>query len=184
MLAKEITRRSRKLSLVLRHKPEAIGLELNSEGWAEVDQLLRRLKAAGMPTSREELTEIVTKNDKQRFAFSEDGRRIRANQGHSIDIDLKLEAVSPPDRLFHGTATRFLASILEQGLRPGSRQHVHLSGDVLTATAVGKRHGSPVVLLVDTRKMEETGHLFYQSVNGVWLTEAVPREYLTIDSYR
>ncbi|MEM6916531.1 MAG: RNA 2'-phosphotransferase, partial [Verrucomicrobiota bacterium] len=141
------TRLSKMLSFVLRHEPEAIGLKLDSEGWAQVDELLACLRESGKSASRSELEEVVAQNNKQRFRFSDDGLRIRANQGHSIQIDLKLEPATPPHQLYHGTATRFLSSIFADGLVPGSRQHVHLSAERSTALAVGRRHGKPVTLL-------------------------------------
>jgi putative RNA 2'-phosphotransferase len=169
---------SKFLSLVLRHQPEKIGLQLDKRGWADVDQLLQKVSAAGRPISREILQKLVAENDKQRFRFSEDGRRIRASQGHSIDIDSGLEARCPPDVLFHGTATRFLPSIREQGLTRQTRLHVHLSQDQQTAVQVGRRHGQPAVLRIDAARMHEHGRPFYLSDNGVWLTESVPSEYI------
>ena len=180
MTPKEITRRSRLLSLVLRHQPEVIELQLDERGWTRIDHLLEQLAAHGNPTTRTELEQIVTDNDKQRFTFSEDGHRIRANQGHSIPIDLHLPPATPPDILYHGTATRFLTSIMAEGLRPGSRQHVHLSLDRNTATAVGNRHGRAIILTVDAASMVAAGHVFFVSKNGVWLTDSVPREFLTL----
>lgn len=173
---------SRFLSLVLRHKPETIGLELDENGWAEIEQLLSRLKMAGRPMERDVLEEIVATNDKQRFAFDDSGTRIRANQGHSVEVDLEFEARTPPDLLFHGTAERNLDSILATGLNSGSRQHVHLSADEQTATKVGSRHGKPIVLEIDTAAMLEAGHAFFQSKNGVWLTDSVPPEFLRLAS--
>ncbi len=172
------TKLSKFLSLVLRHKPEAIGLTLDSEGWVAVDDLLACLKSAGKTTNRRELEEVVAENNKQRFRFSEDGQRIRANQGHSIAVDLKLEPCTPPEKLYHGTATRFLSSIYADGLVPGSRQHVHLSGDRETAEVVGRRHGKPVILVVDAEAMHRDGKQFYISDNGVWLTDAVLPEFI------
>lgn len=181
MTPKEITRASRKLSLVLRHKPEAIGLSLDENGWAKVSELLKGLAANGLAITRTELKTIVAENDKKRFAFSPDGRKIRASQGHSITVDLEMEAVEPPAVLFHGTATRFIASILATGLAPGSRQHVHLSLDLDTATKVGARHGKPVTLTIDAAAMYAAGHEFYRSANSVWLTDAVPVAYLSVN---
>lgn len=169
---------SKFLSLVLRHQPEKIGLQLDDQGWAEVEELLQRANAKGKQLTRTLLEQVVAENDKQRFSFSEDGRRIRANQGHSINIDLALTPTEPPAILYHGTATRFLDSIRAQGLHSGNRQHVHLSRDVETATKVGQRHGQPVVLIVQAAAMTSAGRLFWLSENGVWLTEAVPPEFL------
>lgn len=171
-------RMSRFLSYVLRHRPDRIGLTLDSHGWVMVDDLLAALAAHKRPLSREQLTEIVQSNDKQRFAFSADGQRIRANQGHSLPVDLALPPTRPPDTLYHGTAVRHLPAIQQQGLRKRARHHVHLSPDAQTATAVGQRHGEPVVLLVDAQQMAAAGHLFYQTANGVWLTDHVPPAFI------
>ena len=169
---------SKFLSLVLRHKPETVGLVLDANGWADVDELLSLANKAGRPLTRELLERVVAENDKQRFAFSDDGRRIRANQGHSVEIDLALEPAEPPEVLYHGTATRFLESIRATGLHAGNRQYVHLSPDEATAIKVGERHGKPVVLVVQSRAMSSLGHSFYFSANGVWLTERVPVEFI------
>lgn len=174
----ELKKRSKFLSLVLRHKPEEIGLVLDEQGWANVEELLKLLDKAGKPTTRELLDRVVAENDKKRFAFSGDGTRIRASQGHSVEIDLDLPPSTPPAMLYHGTATRFLDSILEKGLVPGSRRHVHLSVDIETATKVGARHGKPAILTVDAAAMHRAGHVFFVSANGVWLTDAVPREFI------
>lgn len=177
-MASELVRISKFLSLVLRHKPDAIGLHLNENGWASIDELIYLSNQHGQPFDRLLLDQIVFENDKQRFAYSPDGEWIRANQGHSIDIDLKLEAVKPPDRLFHGTAQRFLPSIRATGLHPGQRQYVHLSTDEAIATRVGQRHGKPVVLVVRAQEMYATGLRFFLSANGVWLTSHVPVDQL------
>jgi putative RNA 2'-phosphotransferase len=170
---------SKFISLVLRHKPERIGLQLDGNGWAGIDELLRLAGEAGKNISRALLEEVVADNDKQRFDISEDGKRIRANQGHSVDIDLALDPVAPPAVLYHGTATRFLQSIREQGLMHGNRQHVHLSLERGTATNVGQRHGKPLILAIDAARMHAEGHLFYVSKNGVWLCHHVPVSYIT-----
>jgi len=167
---------SKHLSYVLRHKPDAIGLELDSAGWAVIEALIA--KSPKIQT-REQILTVVAENDKKRFIISDDGKRIRANQGHSIAIDLGLKAQPAPAILYHGTATRFLDNILQQGLKKMNRQHVHLSADVETATKVGSRHGKPVILTVNTQGMSEDGYAFYQSENGVWLTETVPVKYLS-----
>lgn len=180
---KGLVRISKFLSLVLRHKPEAIGICLDRAGWVEVDVLLAAARRAGMAISEDTLHRVVLENDKQRFALSEDGRRIRANQGHSVAVDLGLAPLAPPERLYHGTATRLLPAIREQGLRPGRRTHVHLSPDERTATAVGKRHGVPIVLTVLAGRMHEQGLTFYRSANGVWLTAVVPPEYIVFPPY-
>lgn len=173
-----LKRTSKFLSLVLRHKPEAAHVTLDAHGWVAVEALIHGAHEAGVALDRALLEEVVRTSDKQRFAFSADGQRIRANQGHSVRIDLQLSPVQPPPMLFHGTATRFLASIRTHGLRPGSRQHLHLSSDAATATRVGQRHGTPVVLMVRAEAMHAAGHRFYQSANGVWLTDSVPPEHL------
>ncbi len=179
MNPKSIVRASRKLSLVLRHKPEVIGLELDAQGWANVKSLLHKLSVTGIKISPEDLEQIVADNDKKRFAFSADGKKIRASQGHSIDIDLQLDPVTPPAQLFHGTATTSVSAIMATGLQSRSRQHVHLSLDLETATKVGARHGKPVILTVDAAGMHAAGYKFYCSANNVWLTDEVPPKYLT-----
>jgi putative RNA 2'-phosphotransferase len=169
---------SKLLSYVLRHRPDSIGLALDAHGWADAGELLACLAAHNKPVDRALLERVVAENDKQRFAFSEDGSRIRASQGHSIDVDLQLRAAEPPAVLYHGTASRFLKSILASGLRAGARHHVHLSADRETATRVGARHGFPAVLVVDAARMHADGIAFYQSDNGVWLTGDVKPSYL------
>ncbi|WP_298608372.1 RNA 2'-phosphotransferase [uncultured Thiothrix sp.] len=181
MNEKEKIRKGKFLSLILRHQPETIGLSLDEAGWASVDELLSQLAAHKKPLTRAELDEIVLTNDKQRYSFSVDGKQIRANQGHSLKtIELGLEPMQPPEVLYHGTASRFVHSILKQGLKAQSRQHVHLSKDTETATKVGMRHGMPIILLVDAQQMQADGYLFYCSANHVWLTEKVPAKYLKI----
>ncbi|MCI5121557.1 MAG: RNA 2'-phosphotransferase [Candidatus Electrothrix sp. AUS4] len=169
---------SKFLSLILRHAPEKIGIHLDANGWVVVDDLLSAAQAHGTVIPRERLDEVVFRNDKQRFAFSPDGLRIRANQGHSVPVDLGLSPVRPPALLFHGTATRFLPSIQAQGLRSMKRQHVHLSATREQAHRVGARHGRPVVLEIDAKGMSDAGHLFFLSANGVWLTEFVPVSFI------
>lgn len=177
-MSNDHVRISRFLSLVLRHKPDAIDLALDAHGWADVDALIRLANAHGRRLNRSVLEHVVAANDKQRFAFSPDGLRIRASQGHSVDVDLALSPQEPPATLYHGTAERFVASIRAHGLRPGSRNHVHLSADVVTARKVGQRHGTPVILEVRAQAMSAAGLKFYRSANGVWLTEGVPIEYI------
>lgn len=174
------TRQSRLLSLVLRHKPETIGLTLDNSGWAEIDALLKGLPRAGVTMTRDHLLELVENNDKKRFAISRDGRFIRARQGHSVDVDLGLEPSEPPTVLYHGTAEKSLASILKTGLRRGQRHHVHLHTDRGLAETVGRRHGKPVLLEISSLAMWQDGHLFFVTDNGVWLTEAVPIAYLRV----
>lgn len=170
---------SKFLSFVLRHRPEEIGLTLDTQGWADVDELIAKAPTKYKIT-RTALREVVATNDKQRFALSQNGNRIRANQGHSTNVDLALTSIEPPETLYHGTATQFLDSILVEGLKPGSRQHVHLSGDIKTASKVGQRHGKPVILTLPARLMHDAGHTFYRSENGVWLTDHIPAEALTV----
>lgn len=176
-----LTHISKFISLVLRHQPEKIGLTLDSHGWANVDELIRKANQAGVRFDRATLDQVVAENDKQRFAFSPDGTKIRASQGHSIEVDLQLEPSAPPDVLYHGSAERFLASIRAQGLLPGSRQYVHLSKDIQTARSVGSRHGKAVIFRVKAGEMQRAGLKFFLSANGVWLTERVPVEYLELE---
>ena len=171
-------RGSKFLSLVLRHEPGRAGLVLDAAGWVAVDELLRGCAAAGRPLTREQLETLVRDSDKQRFAFSPDGQRIRANQGHSVEVELDYAPRTPPDLLYHGTATRFLASIRADGLVKGARHHVHLSADVETARKVGVRHGKLALLEVEAGRMGRVGHVFFRSANGVWLTDRVPPEFL------
>jgi putative RNA 2'-phosphotransferase len=171
---------SKFLSLVLRHQPGKIGLSLDQSGWATTSQLIEASRRSGFEFTLEELQNVVVGNDKKRFSLSDDGLRIRANQGHSIKVELGYAPTAPPEILYHGTAERFLASIKQQGLIKGKRQHVHLSADVDTATKVGRRHGKPVVLRVEAGRMRQDGFIFYLSANGVWLTEGVPVQYLTV----
>lgn len=169
---------SKFLSYVLRHNPAAIDLKLNEQGWVSIKQLLQQLEHYKRPISHDELLEVVENNNKQRFKIDETGLYIRANQGHSIPIDLGLEPTTPPNLLYHGTAQKNKQSILEEGLQKRNRHQVHLSDQYATAVQVGSRHGKPLVFMVDTQAMQEAGHLFYQSDNGVWLTDHVPSQYL------
>ena len=179
MDAARAKRTSKLLSLALRHEPSALDLRLDEAGWADVTAVLDALSAKGETVTRDDLEAIVRTSDKQRFALSEDGSRIRANQGHSIDVDLGLVPSEPPERLFHGTVDRFLPSIRASGLLRGERQHVHLSADRETAKIVAKRRkGEAVLLGVRAAEMRRDGLLFYLSANGVWLTEHVPPRYL------
>ena len=170
---------SKYLALILRHKPEAAGLSLDAEGWARVEDVLSALQRKFGSFGREALEELVRSNDKQRYAFDGSGTRIRANQGHSVAVDLGLEPTAPPDILYHGTAARFLPSILAEGLVRGKRHHVHLSPDRETALTVGaRRQGETALLRVLSGKMAADGHEFFRSGNGVWLTDHVPPAYL------
>jgi putative RNA 2'-phosphotransferase len=178
MMDNRLFRLSKYLAKHLRHSPHDLGLTLQPGGWVPVDDLLSAARRHGFPISYDDLVECVETNDKQRFAFDVSGELIRANQGHSVEVDLRLEEREPPETLYHGTVERFLPSILKDGLVRGSRHHVHLSKDVETATKVGARRGRPVILEVDSGRMHRDGHRFYLSANGVWLTDAVPPNYL------
>ncbi|MFE1949568.1 RNA 2'-phosphotransferase [Streptomyces sp. NPDC059524] len=167
---------SKYLSRHLRHRPDRIGLTPDEAGWVEIETLLAAAAAHGFPFTRAELDRVVAENDKRRFTI--DGTRIRANQGHTIAVDLGLEPAEPPAYLYHGTVPRFLDAIRAEGLRPMDRHDVHLSADRETATRVGARRGRPVVLSVDAGAMHRDGHVFRVSANGVWLTSAVPPRYL------
>ncbi len=181
-MGKDTVQLSKFLSLVLRHQPESIGLTLDAQGWANVDALIAHSHAASTVFSRDELLQLVASSDKQRFSLSPDGQRIRAAQGHSVPVSLNLQPLQPPAVLYHGTATRFLDAIRAQGLTPQARQQVHLSADVATASRVGQRHGKLVVLQVDALRMHGDGLAFVQADNGVWLTDAVPAQYLVFDA--
>jgi putative RNA 2'-phosphotransferase len=179
MNEKQMVRASKRLSLHLRHSPGDIGLVLAPGGWVGVDELLDALGRHGLRLTRGELDEIVSSSDKQRFAFDETGTRIRANQGHSVPVDLDLPEATPPDVLFHGTVAAALPAIWREGLRPMARHQVHLSPSEQTATRVGARRGQPVILHVDAARMAADGHRFFVSANGVWLVDSVPPRYLT-----
>lgn len=175
-----IVETSKFLSYVLRHRPDAIGIALDSEGWTEIDALIAAAVAEGRRLDGALIEAVVAGNDKQRFALSPDGMRIRAVQGHSTpSVRIAYPALTPPPLLYHGTASRFVAAIGRQGLRPGARHHVHLSQDYTTALAVGTRHGVPVVFGVDAAAMHAAGMRFFQADNGVWLTGAVAPRYLS-----
>lgn len=174
-----MSRTSKFLSRILRHEPEEIGLSLRPGGWVPINELLRALKRAGHPLTRAELEALVASNDKQRFTISEDGRRIRAAQGHSIAVELGLPAATPSAVLYHGTASANLDAIFAEGIQPGRRQFVHLSPDTDTAQLVGRRHGRAVVLRIDAAAMHADGHEFFRADNGVWLTAIVPSSYLS-----
>jgi len=178
MTDKEIVSISKFMSLVLRHNPSKAGITLDANGWADTDTLIKGMNRAGRKVTLDTLKEVVASNDKQRFKFSDDFTKIRANQGHSVQVDVELNETQPPATLYHGTATRFLNSIKVEGLTARSRLHVHLSGDKETALKVGGRHGTPVVLTINAIKMHEDGYKFYLSDNGVWLVASVPPSYI------
>lgn len=168
-----LTETSRFISLILRHKPEAIGISLDEHGWANVDELIVGISKT-QPFSMDMLEKIVNTDDKMRYSFNEDKTLIRANQGHSVPVDVELEEKAPPEYLFHGTGEKYVSSIDSQGLLPKSRLYVHLSDNTTTAEKVGKRHGKPVIYRVNSGEMQKNGYKFYLSVNGVWLTKTVP----------
>lgn len=172
-----LDRISKFLSMILRHHPETIGIQLDEHGWADVEALIKGIQKT-RPFDRYMLEEIVRTDNKQRYSFSEDKTRIRANQGHSVSVDVELSVVEPPEILYHGTGKKFVESIDRTGLLPKGRLYVHLSADTDTAVQVGKRHGQPVVYRVFGKRMREDGFVFYRSVNGVWLTKEVPVKYL------
>lgn len=173
----DYTHVSRFLCLILRHKPEEIGITLDEHGWANVEELIAGVSRK-YPITMDILEEIVRTDEKQRYSFNEDKTLIRANQGHSIQVDVELEEMDPPEYLYHGTAKKYVESIEEWGLVPKSRLYVHLSEDTETAMEVGNRHGDPTVLRVCSGKMHRDGFKFYKSKNGVWLTDKVPVKYL------
>lgn len=181
MTEKEIIRTSKFLGLILRHEPEKVGLKLDSAGWVAVSDLLSAVSRHGVSLTLVQLKHVVATNDKKRFAFSEDGQRIRASQGHSVEVDLEYEPQTPPELLYHGTPERFLESIRATGLNRGQRHHVHLSPDPQTAIKVGQRRGHPVVLTIRSGDMHREGHVFLRSANGVWLVDHVPSQFIEIE---
>ncbi|MDH4209838.1 MAG: RNA 2'-phosphotransferase [candidate division WOR-3 bacterium] len=172
---------SKFLSLVLRHKPETIGLELDSEGWGDVGELIRKSFDAGVVLDRPILRQVVDGGEKKRFSFNSDGSKIRANYGHSIPVLPVHEPVEPPEFLYHGTAKEYVGSIDSEGIGPGARQYVHLVEDMKTAIQVGSRHGEPVVIIVKAKSMHESGYEFFKTESGIWLTKEVPKEYIEIE---
>ena len=178
VMDKRLVAVSKFLGKYLRHAPDELGLTLGPGGWVPVDDLLAAAGEHGFPIAYDELVECVETNDKRRYSFDGTGDLIRANQGHSADVDLQLAERAPPEVLYHGMVERFLGSIIAEGLKKGQRHHVHLSGDVETARKVGARRGKPVVLTVEAGRMHRDGHTFFRSENGVWLTDAVPPTYL------
>lgn len=169
---------SKFLSLVLRHKPEEAAITLDGAGWCDIDALIAGARQKGRVFTRDELLAVVASSDKQRFAISDDGRCIRANQGHSVEVELGLPPTQPPEFLFHGTVERFLDPIRREGLRKMKRHHVHLSADVETASRVGDRRGQAVILTVAAGALTRAGHEFFLSANGVWLVDAVPPAHI------
>lgn len=179
---RRLERLSKFISMILRHKPQVIGITLDEHGWADVDELIKGINETGeeIEFSKDTLETIVKTDKKQRYSFSQDRTLIRANQGHSIPVDVELEKKEPPKVLYHGTGSRFVKSIQEQGLLPMERLYVHLSTDVETAINVGKRHGTPAIFQVNSEQMQKDGYDFFQSVNGVWLIKEVPAKYLEL----
>ncbi|MFI0444682.1 RNA 2'-phosphotransferase [Actinomadura sp. 6N118] len=177
---RRIVKISKYLAKHLRHRPERIDLTLDAAGWVNVDELLAAAARHNFPITRAELEHVVANNDKRRYAFDDTGERIRASQGHSVEVELDLPVTSPPAVLYHGTVGASLAAIRQEGLRPMARHAVHLSPDRETATRVGARRGRPVVLVVDSARMAADGHEFRVSANGVWLVDSVPPAYLMI----
>lgn len=178
----DLVRTSKLLSLILRHEPEKFGVQLDEGGWTSVAGLLEALAKHGYALDRQGLAEVVATSDKKRFAFDATGERIRANQGHSVEVELGYESASPPALLYHGTATRFVDAIRAGGLLKMQRHHVHLSADETTARAVGQRHGKPAVLVIDAAGMAAGGAAFFLSANGVWLVEHVPARFIRFPS--
>jgi putative RNA 2'-phosphotransferase len=178
MNEQQTTKTSRFLSLVVRHQPDAAGVTLDEAGWVNVEKLLEGCARAGRSITREELEHVVETNAKKRFEFNADGTCIRASQGHSVEVDLQYEPQTPPEMLYHGTASRFLNAIREQGLAKMQRHHVHLSADPAATTEVGARRGRPVLLTIRAGDMQRAGFAFYRSTNGVWLVESVPVEFI------
>lgn len=180
---RRLERLSKFISMILRHKPEVIGITLDEHGWADIDELIKEINETGeeVKFSKDTLEKIVKTDKKQRYSVSQDRTLIRANQGHSIPVDVELEKKEPPKVLYHGTGVKSVKAIQEKGLLPMERLYVHLSTDVETATNVGKRHGTPVIFKVNTEQMQKDGYDFFQSVNGVWLTKEVPAKYLELE---
>jgi putative RNA 2'-phosphotransferase len=178
MTDKETVRTSKFLSLILRHEPERVGLELGDAGWVGVDELLKAVNSHGVSLTLDDLKHIVATSDKKRFAFSEDGLRIRASQGHSVEVDLQYAPQTPPELLYHGTATRFLHAIRQHGLQKMQRHDVHLSAETRVTLQVGGRHGKPMLLTIRAGDMHRAGFVFRCSANGVWLVDHVPPQFI------
>ena len=182
MTDKETIKTSKFLSLILRHEPEVVGLKLDEAGWVSVDELLAAVNRHGTALTLAQLQHIVATSDKKRFAFSEDGQRIRASQGHSVEVDLQYAAQTPPEILYHGTATRFLDGIRKDGLQRMARHDVHLSAETKVTFQVGGRHGKPVLLTIRAGEMHRAGFVFRCSANGVWLANHVPPQFIEFPS--
>jgi putative RNA 2'-phosphotransferase len=178
MTEKETIRTSKTLSMILRHKPDRVGIKLDKAGWARVSELLDAVNRHGVSLTLAELKHVVEANDKERFALSEDGLRIRASQGHSVQVELQYEPQVPPEFLYHGTPDRSIESIRASGLNKGQRHHVHLSPDANTAAKIAQRRGRAVVLEIRAGEMHRVGHIFYRSANGVWLVDHVPPSFI------
>ncbi|TWI83280.1 putative RNA 2'-phosphotransferase [Lacibacter cauensis] len=179
-MEKNLKHLSKFLSLILRHKPETIGLQLNENGWANVQELISKINQHNTALDSETLNHIVETNDKKRFAFNEDKTMIRASQGHSVEVELNLKEMQPPQFLYHGTVQAFMEAIQKEGLKKMSRQHVHLSNNQETATKVGSRRGKPVILIINAAAMHADSYAFFLSDNGVWLTDHVPAQYIQL----
>lgn len=180
MNSEELKTKSKWLSKHLRHSPQKVGLTLEDGGWVTIDALLKAANNNHMSMTFRQLDEVVKGNDKQRFAYDSTGKKIRANQGHSVEVDLKLQPLTPPAILYHGTATKNQQSIMEEGILKGRRHHVHLSRETQVAVQVGSRHGKPLVLTIDALAMHANGFDFFKSENGVWLVEEVPPRFISI----
>lgn len=172
---------SRFISMILRHGPEIIDIELDEHGWCNVEELVKKMNAYGKKISKKVLEEIVAEDSKQRYSFNEDYTKIRANQGHSINVNIEFNEEIPPEFLYHGTVGKYLNLIFANGIKKMKRQFVHLSSDIETAKSVGKRRGTPIVIKINSAAMFKDGYIFYKSKNNVWLTEFVPREYISIE---
>lgn len=174
----DIKKLSKFISLILRHKPEEIGITLDEHGWAKVEELINGINNSGRKINMKALEEIVRIDEKGRYSFNADKTKIRANQGHSVKVDIEFKELEPPDILYHGTATKYLDNIKQQGIKSMSRLYVHLSKDIKTATNVGSRHGECAVLVINAKRMYEDGIKFYLSENGVWLTGDINPKYI------
>lgn len=175
---------SKFLSLILRHKPEVIGIKLDENGWCDVQELLVKMSNKGKNITREDLDYIVNTDNKNRYTYDEDGMKIRANQGHSLNVNLELKKEKPPKYLYHGTIKKYAEVILQEGIKKGKRQYVHLSSNLETANIVGKRRGIPVVLKIEAGMMNLNGYEFYLSKNKVWLCDYIPSKYVSADNFK